>query len=181
MVCLGELEDEDAVRLLPNCKHAFHVPCIDKWFAAHASCPMCRSPVLRQKTDSLPASLDLATDPNRGGSAEDSATDPPPPRRQSTGLLRHCASLVTPRPPPMERRSWSGLKRSLSMDQTLVVIELQRANCSSATSFSSSSRGILRRSGSFSARSLSHFDSKWLRSFSWLRAGKAPNGPILPY
>lgn len=162
VVCLGELADEDAVRLLPNCSHAFHVSCIDQWFAAHTSCPLCRLPVLRQKTDPAPRSHDPAEDPiNGGGEAAPS----------SIGLLRHCASLMT----PVERRSSWRLKRSLSMDPSLVVIDMQRSDCSDATSFSSSPRGILRRSGS-----LSHFDSKWLRSFSWLRAGKPSNAPILP-
>ncbi|KAG7958103.1 hypothetical protein I3843_10G002400 [Carya illinoinensis] len=44
-VCLGELEEGDSVRLLPYCRHAFHVPCIDKWFSAHCNCPICRAPM----------------------------------------------------------------------------------------------------------------------------------------
>ncbi|XP_057779285.1 RING-H2 finger protein ATL40-like [Salvia miltiorrhiza] len=171
-VCLGELEDEDAVRLLPNCSHAFHVSCIDQWFAAHTSCPLCRLPVVfRQKTDAASASPDLAEDPNnrsRSGENNGSNGSDEPPAPSSGGLLRHCASLMT----PMERRSMSRLKRSMSMDLSLVVFD------PSATSFSSSSSGILRRSGS-----LSHFDPKWLSSFPWLRTGKASNAsnPILPF
>lgn len=42
-VCLSLLEDEEMARLLPNCKHAFHVECIDKWLNAHATCPVCRT------------------------------------------------------------------------------------------------------------------------------------------
>lgn len=175
VVCLGELEDEETVRLLPNCNHAFHVSCIDQWFAAHANCPMCRSPLQQHETiNSAPASpdIDAAEDPNRGGSSENHATPP----------LRRSASLVTPQQAAAELRSMSRLKRSVSMDQSqsvMVVIDVERSNCASATSFSSASRGILRRSGS-----LSHFDrvpSKWLRSFSRLRMGKPSNAPILPY
>ncbi|KAI3472012.1 hypothetical protein Pfo_028700 [Paulownia fortunei] len=185
VVCLGELEDEDMVRLLPNCKHAFHVPCIDQWFAAHTSCPLCRSAILEQ-TNVVPCLDPHRTNDSDRESSESSATsssrESSSPREQSFGLLRHCASLVLP--PPMERRSSSSqLKRSLSMDQSFVVINLQRVNCSSASS-SSSSRGVLTRSGSYSTRSLSHFDrvsSKWLRSFSRLRVGKGSNGTILPY
>ncbi|XP_060967678.1 RING-H2 finger protein ATL52-like [Cannabis sativa] len=42
-VCLGELEEKILVRLLPNCRHAFHVQCIDKWLSFHPDCPLCRS------------------------------------------------------------------------------------------------------------------------------------------
>lgn len=186
VVCLGELEDDDMVRLLPNCKHAFHLSCIDQWFAAHASCPLCRSPIVLEAINVVPC-----LEPNRTSdsdcetSSEYSSTRnssrEPSPREQSFGLLRHCASLVWP--PPVEWRSPPRLKRSLSMDQSLVVINLQRVNCLSASS-SSSSRGVLTRSGSYSTRSMGHFDrvsTKWLRSFSRLRLGKGSNGTILPY
>ncbi|KAJ1391867.1 Zinc finger, RING-type [Sesbania bispinosa] len=42
-VCLSALEDEETVRLLPNCKHTFHVGCIDTWLASHSTCPICRT------------------------------------------------------------------------------------------------------------------------------------------
>jgi E3 ubiquitin-protein ligase ATL41 len=41
-VCLSLLQDEEMMRLLPNCKHSFHVGCIDKWLASHSTCPICR-------------------------------------------------------------------------------------------------------------------------------------------
>ncbi|XP_015936301.3 RING-H2 finger protein ATL40-like [Arachis duranensis] len=42
-VCLSGVEDEQEVRLLPNCKHSFHVACIDTWLASHSTCPICRT------------------------------------------------------------------------------------------------------------------------------------------
>lgn len=42
-VCLSLLEDEEVVRLLPNCKHTFHAECIDKWLTSHSTCPVCRA------------------------------------------------------------------------------------------------------------------------------------------
>ncbi|KAG5114357.1 hypothetical protein JHK82_037626 [Glycine max] len=42
-VCLSVLEDGEQVRLLPNCKHSFHVGCIDTWLASHSTCPICRT------------------------------------------------------------------------------------------------------------------------------------------
>ncbi|KAF3447577.1 hypothetical protein FNV43_RR12764 [Rhamnella rubrinervis] len=42
-VCLSEFEENESLRLLPKCNHAFHVPCIDTWLKSHSSCPLCRS------------------------------------------------------------------------------------------------------------------------------------------
>lgn len=42
-VCLGEFEDGDWIKHLPNCSHVFHVSCIDIWFQTHSSCPLCRA------------------------------------------------------------------------------------------------------------------------------------------
>ncbi|KAJ1415807.1 Zinc finger, RING-type [Sesbania bispinosa] len=44
-VCLSALEDEEMAKLLPNCKHYFHVACIDTWLALHCTCPLCRTAV----------------------------------------------------------------------------------------------------------------------------------------
>lgn len=44
-VCLSEFENEEHGRVLPKCKHAFHVECIDAWFQFHSNCPLCRAPV----------------------------------------------------------------------------------------------------------------------------------------
>ncbi|KAI4314573.1 hypothetical protein L6164_027466 [Bauhinia variegata] len=41
-VCLGEFEEGDELRTLPECMHSYHVSCIDKWFYLHSSCPICR-------------------------------------------------------------------------------------------------------------------------------------------
>lgn len=42
-ICLSIIEDGELVRVLPNCKHNFHVECIDKWFNYHSTCPVCRT------------------------------------------------------------------------------------------------------------------------------------------
>nr|CAN80353.1 hypothetical protein VITISV_003141 [Vitis vinifera] len=44
-VCLGEFEEGEFLKHLPNCSHVFHIPCIDTWFESHSNCPLCRSHV----------------------------------------------------------------------------------------------------------------------------------------
>ncbi|XP_030471875.1 RING-H2 finger protein ATL66-like [Syzygium oleosum] len=44
-VCLGEFEEGDWLKHLPDCAHSFHVACIDTWFQLHSSCPLCRAQV----------------------------------------------------------------------------------------------------------------------------------------
>ncbi|XP_073274283.1 E3 ubiquitin-protein ligase ATL42-like [Primulina huaijiensis] len=46
-VCLSKFDDIEILRLLPKCKHAFHVDCIDNWLEKHSSCPLCRQKVGR--------------------------------------------------------------------------------------------------------------------------------------
>lgn len=41
-VCLARFEPTEVLRLLPKCKHAFHVECVDTWLDAHSTCPLCR-------------------------------------------------------------------------------------------------------------------------------------------
>ncbi|XP_052178861.1 RING-H2 finger protein ATL66-like [Diospyros lotus] len=50
-VCLGEFEDGEWLKHLPNCSHVFHVSCIDTWFQTHSSCPLCRSYVCNLAMD----------------------------------------------------------------------------------------------------------------------------------
>ncbi|KAL4569616.1 hypothetical protein LXL04_025258 [Taraxacum kok-saghyz] len=42
-VCLCEFSEQDKLRLLPLCTHAFHIHCIDTWLLSNSSCPLCRS------------------------------------------------------------------------------------------------------------------------------------------
>ncbi|GMP33704.1 hypothetical protein CsSME_00006907 [Camellia sinensis var. sinensis] len=41
-VCLCEFSDQDRLRLLPICSHAFHINCIDTWLLSNSTCPLCR-------------------------------------------------------------------------------------------------------------------------------------------
>jgi E3 ubiquitin-protein ligase ATL6/9/15/31/42/55 len=59
-VCLHEFGDDDQLRLLPRCSHAFHPNCITIWLEGHATCPLCRAslldapPLLLEPLASLP-------------------------------------------------------------------------------------------------------------------------------
>ncbi|OVA02929.1 zinc finger protein [Macleaya cordata] len=45
-VCLSEFQEDESLRLLPKCSHAFHLSCIDKWLKSHANCPLCRASIV---------------------------------------------------------------------------------------------------------------------------------------
>ncbi|XP_019159440.1 PREDICTED: RING-H2 finger protein ATL52-like isoform X2 [Ipomoea nil] len=48
-VCLGEFQEGESLRLLPNCSHAFHLHCIDTWLKSQPSCPICRAPAVARR------------------------------------------------------------------------------------------------------------------------------------
>jgi hypothetical protein len=54
-VCLGTVQAGEMVRLLPLCKHLYHVECIDLWLASHDTCPLCRAEVEPPEEDDQPA------------------------------------------------------------------------------------------------------------------------------
>ncbi|PIA55575.1 hypothetical protein AQUCO_00700109v1 [Aquilegia coerulea] len=53
-VCLLEFEENDYVRTLPVCSHAFHVDCIDIWLTSHANCPLCRAGIFHPESPFIP-------------------------------------------------------------------------------------------------------------------------------
>ncbi|KAI3443741.1 hypothetical protein Pfo_000406 [Paulownia fortunei] len=58
-VCLAKFEDVEILRLLPKCKHAFHINCIDQWLEKHSTCPLCRRKVSADDLSQLPYSSSL--------------------------------------------------------------------------------------------------------------------------
>ncbi|XP_017985124.1 PREDICTED: putative RING-H2 finger protein ATL69 [Theobroma cacao] len=42
-ICLSEYQPKDTVRCIPDCRHCFHVDCIDEWLRMSATCPLCRN------------------------------------------------------------------------------------------------------------------------------------------
>ncbi|XAR54731.1 hypothetical protein NMG60_11029996 [Bertholletia excelsa] len=179
-VCLGELEEGEVVRLLPACRHPFHVSCIDQWFMAHSSCPLCRSPVVAPPEASPPEAVEVGVvaDVNEGSEVGSSGRD------SSCDLLRprttDAAGATVERWP---RGVVAGLSRSLSMDRSFLVVEVESEGRETT---SSSSKAMLTRGGSCRDRPMMQLDrvsSKLLSSFSRLRMGGvgAGNGALLPY
>lgn len=44
-ICLSEFEEEENLRVLPSCRHSFHLDCIDIWLQSNDNCPLCRSSI----------------------------------------------------------------------------------------------------------------------------------------
>ncbi|KMZ59867.1 E3 ubiquitin-protein ligase, ATL family [Zostera marina] len=64
-VCLFPYESMEYLRILPKCKHVFHVTCIDAWLATRSTCPLCRSIVEPDDLLLIPdLNLDLNPNPN---------------------------------------------------------------------------------------------------------------------
>ncbi|KAM7256891.1 hypothetical protein ACFE04_012632 [Oxalis oulophora] len=56
-ICLNEFQDDETLRLIPNCNHVFHPDCIDSWLASHVTCPVCRANLALQPSEVFPNDL----------------------------------------------------------------------------------------------------------------------------
>ncbi|KAF5207844.1 Ring-h2 finger protein atl52 [Thalictrum thalictroides] len=74
-VCLSEFEDDETLRLLPKCSHAFHVPCIDTWLRNHTNCPSCRAPIVATPQPVVSASTGVGLNSNSAGMREEARVE----------------------------------------------------------------------------------------------------------
>nr|GMD63418.1 RING-H2 finger protein ATL2-like [Ipomoea batatas] len=44
-VCLNNISGGERCRKLTECRHCFHVDCVDAWIQNHSTCPLCRTQV----------------------------------------------------------------------------------------------------------------------------------------
>jgi len=42
-ICLCEYKDSEMLRMMPECRHYFHLCCLDSWLKLNGSCPVCRN------------------------------------------------------------------------------------------------------------------------------------------
>ncbi|KAJ0726633.1 putative transcription factor C2H2 family [Helianthus annuus] len=95
-VCLGVFEEEESLRLLPKCSHAFHVACIDTWLRSHKNCPLCRAPVVNTHGNNSVESSTQEEDSTPGTENTNGV-------RVQSDLTNHCCQKLEP------------IRRSLSM------------------------------------------------------------------
>ncbi|XP_018468692.2 RING-H2 finger protein ATL54-like [Raphanus sativus] len=67
-VCLNEFEEDESLRLLPKCNHAFHISCIDTWLTSHTNCPLCRAGIAIISTPRCSGPVDVT--PGGSGSRD---------------------------------------------------------------------------------------------------------------
>ncbi|MED6157942.1 hypothetical protein PIB30_028226 [Stylosanthes scabra] len=147
-VCLAEFQEDDTLRLLPKCSHAFHVPCIDTWLRSHQNCPLCRAPVLHESSAAPGATATatstemIVTEADSTGSAENQEMENLDDRESSSvriiadeddrgedgenmNMQRDAEDITEP------------VRRSVSMDSSSIICDL---NSSKGSGGSSSSR-----------------------------------------
>lgn len=75
VICLCTLVDDEKGRVLPKCRHVFHVGCIDMWLHSHSTCPICRADVVGpgDSVDVSVAEEEVSRDPPETSSHEQRA------------------------------------------------------------------------------------------------------------
>ncbi|GLJ39533.1 hypothetical protein SUGI_0807830 [Cryptomeria japonica] len=175
-VCLSDFEDDEMVRLLPKCNHAFHPDCIDMWLCSHTTCPVCRTSLVptdepnpsgnpigvveEQAIDNGAVRIDISND---------EATNEAP--ETSHGPVEH--SLVRVRKESEKGPEWyiataEGLKPGLHRNCSFVEIDLaDGASTSRAAPSCSKPDGSINDTGSRSnSERRGSIPGSFLRTFS---------------
>ena len=46
--CRESIDQNQIIRKINHCGHKYHISCIDNWFQAHGTCPVCRHSIITQ-------------------------------------------------------------------------------------------------------------------------------------
>ncbi|KAJ6419388.1 hypothetical protein OIU84_029488 [Salix udensis] len=120
-VCLSEFQEDESLRLLPKCSHAFHIPCIDTWLRSHKNCPLCRAPIVSDSTGAqapLTASATSDLSPREEPQMENSENNTPSGMNQIAGSSSLNSNIFISRNPRI---------RSDLADKLVVVEPLRRS------------------------------------------------------
>ncbi|KAL4347138.1 hypothetical protein GQ457_17G020030 [Hibiscus cannabinus] len=138
-VCLNEFRDDESLRLLPTCSHAFHLPCIDTWLRSHSNCPLCRANIVFVTASAASPVMETPRGNEQGPSTNENLADeqdsqrdggfPKTPSLASSGLgdLRGRDAVIHIR----EEYHLQQMRRSISMDhfcQTRVSVADQEGD-----------------------------------------------------
>ncbi|XP_073034406.1 E3 ubiquitin-protein ligase ATL42-like [Primulina eburnea] len=85
-VCLSKFKDVEILRLLPKCKHAFHIGCIDQWLEKHSTCPLCRRKISQEDVPELPCTNSLRSSRSPSGEVRDESNFEFYAQREESGL-----------------------------------------------------------------------------------------------
>ncbi|MED6161283.1 hypothetical protein PIB30_059348 [Stylosanthes scabra] len=159
-VCLSEFEEDDTLRLLPKCNHAFHLPCIDTWLASHTNCPMCRAPIVTNPRASRLPSMDHPVTPLEIRGEEENSLSEIVVRNGSEEQVEVARRNMQPRR-SVSLDSSSAAKMSAALVAATSVGSVQECNGNSkrvaaakgtSSSSSSSEPSSMKRSRSFSGK-----------------------------
>ncbi|MED6132211.1 hypothetical protein PIB30_017063 [Stylosanthes scabra] len=135
-VCLGEFQENDTLRLLPKCSHAFHVPCIDTWLRSHQNCPLCRAPVLSDSSAAAPAAAGtemIVTEADSTGSGENQEMENLDYGESSSVRITGDEDGEAIEKMNMQR---DAVRRSVSMDSSSMICDLDSSKGSGGSSSS---------------------------------------------
>ncbi|PSC73107.1 3-ketoacyl-thiolase peroxisomal [Micractinium conductrix] len=93
-ICRVEYEPEDKLRVLPLCRHYYHLECIAEWLCRNKACCICNKEVVEEKGGSggNSSGAPAAQAPAEGASSEGGVDGVLGDRRRQEGLALLCAT-----------------------------------------------------------------------------------------
>ncbi|KAD6455138.1 hypothetical protein R6Q59_016411 [Mikania micrantha] len=139
-VCLSAFEEIELLRLLPKCKHVFHVECIDQWLENHSSCPLCRFKVIEHDimhfmhsnslrfNESEPSNLGLFIE--REGSSRIGTNVEKDQEQEALHKYNHRIMICDDHDPVMWKTRWSNVSSS-----DILYLKSEMITCMSSNRF----------------------------------------------